>query len=62
MKSLSPARRFYEQSGRSRYFYRTGIRPDRYVEETADDIRLGRDVALEEALRIAGAPPSAGNP
>ena len=48
--------------GRSRYFYRTGIRPDRYVEETADDIRLGRDVALEEALRIAGAPPSAGNP
>ena len=48
--------------GRSRYFYRTGIRPDRYVEETADDIRLGRDAALEEALRIAGAPPSAGNP
>lgn len=48
--------------GRSRYFYRTGIRPDRYVEETADDIRLGRDAALEEALRVAGAPPSAGNP
>ena len=48
--------------GRSGYFYRTGIRPDRYVEETADDIRLGRDAALEEALRIAGAPPSAGNP
>lgn len=48
--------------GRSHYFYRTGIRPDRYIEETADDIRLGRDAALEEALRIAGAPPSAGNP
>lgn len=39
--------------GPSGYFYRAGIAPDLYIEDTPEGIRAGRDAALEAALRIA---------
>ena len=40
--------------GAGHYYYRTGISPDIYVEETVEDIKKGRDAVLEKALEIAG--------
>ncbi len=39
--------------GAGHYYYRTGIAPDVYVEETIEDIKEGRDAVLEKALQIA---------
>lgn len=39
--------------GPAHYFYRTGIAPDVYVEETLADLQNGRDAVLEKALEIA---------
>lgn len=36
--------------GRSGYYYSTGIEPDLYIEQTADDIINGRDAVLEKAI------------
>jgi len=40
------------EMGYGHYFYRTGIAPDAYVEETIEDIKNGRDAVLEKALEI----------
>ncbi len=40
--------------GAGHYYYRTGIAPDVYVDETIEDIKEGRDPALEKALETAG--------
>lgn len=40
--------------GVDHYYYRTGIAPDVYVEDTPEDIKMGRDAVLEKALEIAG--------
>ena len=41
------------EMGAGYYYYRTGIAPDIYVEETIEDIRNGRDAVLEKAIEIA---------
>ncbi|MEA4918952.1 hypothetical protein [Proteiniphilum sp.] len=40
--------------GVDHYFYRMGIAPDVYVEDTPEDVKIGRDAVLEKALEIAG--------
>ena len=48
--------KFLSQSGKDYYYYRKGIQPDYPVEETIEDIKAGRDAALEKALDIAKEP------
>ena len=38
--------------GAEHYYYRVGIKPDYFIEETIDDIQRGRDVILEKAIEI----------
>ena len=39
--------------GAGNYYYRTGIAPDVYVEESIEDIKTGHDTVLEKAYAIA---------
>ena len=41
------------QMGAEHYYYRVGIKPDYFIEETIDDIMQERDAVLEKALEIA---------
>jgi hypothetical protein len=42
--------KFLSQLGSAYYYYRKGIAPDYYVEESIDDIKAGRDAVLEKAI------------
>ncbi|MCL2097439.1 MAG: S41 family peptidase [Bacteroidales bacterium] len=48
--------KYLSHSGKDYYYYRKGIQPDYPVEGTIEDIKAGRDAALEKALEIAKEP------